>query len=58
MAKSQRPSLSDLGALRDQLKAQAIERERAAEQARQDAARAALEANLFRASVEIGRAHV
>ena len=51
MAKSQRPSLSDLGALRDQLKAQAIERERAAEQARQDAARAALEANLFRASV-------
>ena len=51
MAKSQRPSLSDLGALRDQLKAQAIERERAAEQARQDAARQALEANLFRASV-------
>jgi len=51
MAKSQRPRLSDLGALRDQLKAQAIERERAAEQARQDAARAALEANLFRASV-------
>jgi DNA-nicking Smr family endonuclease len=51
MAKPQRPSLSDLGALRDQLKAQAIERERAAEQARQDAARAALEANLFRASV-------
>lgn len=51
MAQPQRPSLSDLGALRDQLKAQAIERERAAEQARQDAARQALEANLFRASV-------
>lgn len=51
MATRHRPSLSDLGALRDQLKAQALEHERAAEQARRDAARQALEANLFRASV-------
>ncbi len=51
MAKPTRPSLSDLGALRDQLKAQAIAHERAAELARQDAARQAQEANLFRASV-------
>ena len=46
-----RRSLSDLGALRDQLKEAAQARERAAEQARKEAAAREVEVNLFRASV-------
>ena len=46
-----RQTLQDLGALRDEIEAQRRVRERAAEEARREAAHREREANLFRASV-------